>query len=214
MRHLLTRSTIFTLGALTILTVECSDSEHPPEVMAAEAAPTMTATATATPSPTPSPTPTPMETLTMKMCEQLRLASQAEIRPLINQFGLATISLGLDPGEMGRVAGLRCPDLASKVSAVFPTPSPTATPGPPTPTPGPRSDFGAGTWRVGTDILPGTYRTDGPARSNCYWARLSGFSGTTAHIIANDNTNGPAIVTIAASDAGFESSGCRPWARQ
>ncbi len=74
----------------------------------------------------------------------------------------------------------------------------------------PQTSFGDGTFIVGTDIEPGTYRTTGG--SNCYYARLSGFGGTDNNIIANANTNGNgAIVTIKASDAGFQSSGCDTW---
>lgn len=75
---------------------------------------------------------------------------------------------------------------------------------------GPATSFGDGTFIVGTDIEPGTYRTSGG--SNCYYARLSGFDGTFNDIIANSNTDGnDAIVTIESSDAGFQSSGCGTW---
>ncbi|WP_438351593.1 hypothetical protein ACP8HI_13705 [Paenibacillus sp. FA6] len=36
------------------------------------------------------------------------------------------------------------------------------------------SEFSDGTYIVGKDIEPGTYKSDG---SGSYWARLSGFSG-------------------------------------
>lgn len=68
--------------------------------------------------------------------------------------------------------------------------------------------FGEGTKIVGTDISPGTYRTRSTVGS-CYWARLSGFGGND--IIANSNTNGPTVVTIAPNDAGFESRRCGTW---
>lgn len=73
-----------------------------------------------------------------------------------------------------------------------------------------RSTFGDGTWRVGIDIEPGTYRTAGT--DSCYWARLSNFTGNN-DIIANDNARGPAIVTILASDAGFISRRCGTWTK-
>ena len=44
-----------------------------------------------------------------------------------------------------------------------------------------------GTYIVGSDIAPGTWKSSGG--SGCYWARLSGFSGTIGNIIANDFTN-------------------------
>lgn len=66
-----------------------------------------------------------------------------------------------------------------------------------------------GTWRVGVDIAPGTYRTSTTER--CYWARLSGFSGTLTEILANDNPRAQTIVTISPTDAGFISRGCGSW---
>jgi hypothetical protein len=66
-----------------------------------------------------------------------------------------------------------------------------------------------GIWRVGADVVPGTYRTEGGP--SCYWARLSGFGGTSAEIIANDIGSGPRVVTIDPADIGFESSGCGTW---
>ena len=72
--------------------------------------------------------------------------------------------------------------------------------------------FGDGTFVVGQDIQPGTYRTQ-VASPGCYYARLSGFGGTIGDIIANANTDAPAIVTISASDKGFESVGCGTWTK-
>lgn len=91
-----------------------------------------------------------------------------------------------------------------------PTPTPTAPPKPtatPTPT---YPHFGDGTYQVGKDIQPGTYRTRAGS-SGCYYARLKGFGGTVDDIIANDFTDAPAIVTIAPTDAGFTSENCDTW---
>lgn len=92
------------------------------------------------------------------------------------------------------------------------TPRPTATPAPPTATPEPAGfSFGTGKKIVGADISAGvTYRTRA-ASQGCYFERLSGFGGSLGEILANENTNGPAIVTIAASDAGFNSTRCGRW---
>lgn len=90
------------------------------------------------------------------------------------------------------------------------THAPTATPRP-TATPKPSyAQFDDGTFQVGKDIQPGTYRTR-TGSPGCYWARLSGFGGTTDEIIANDNTDGPAVVTISGSDKGFQSQNCSTW---
>lgn len=70
--------------------------------------------------------------------------------------------------------------------------------------------FGNGTHRVGRDIPAGTYRTRRPA-TNCYWARLSGFSGEFRDIKANSFSSGYQVVTIRTADVGFESSRCGTW---
>ena len=84
-----------------------------------------------------------------------------------------------------------------------PTPEPTETPE------GLLTNFGDGTWRVGIDIMAGTYRIDGA--DSCYWARTNDLTGSSESIIANENPRGPALVTIAPTDAGFESKRCGTW---
>jgi hypothetical protein len=69
-----------------------------------------------------------------------------------------------------------------------------------------------GTYRVGTDMLPGTYRSGGPSpegESDCYWARLNSLNPT--HIITNGLSTGPQVVTIQPSDAAFLTHSCLPW---
>jgi hypothetical protein len=78
----------------------------------------------------------------------------------------------------------------------------------PAPAPEP-TGFGDGTYRIGTDMPPGTYRSSAED-GLCYWARLSGFGGTLEEIIANGNT-GPEIVRVAEGDAGFQTAGCGDW---
>jgi hypothetical protein len=78
------------------------------------------------------------------------------------------------------------------------------------------NSFGNGTYVVGTDIQPGTYRSDGPtpdAFGMGYWARLSGLGGTLDEIITNALPEGPATVTISASDTAFESTGMQTWTK-
>jgi len=74
-----------------------------------------------------------------------------------------------------------------------------------------KTSFEDGVYIVGTDMEPGTYKNTG---GSCYYARLRGFSETLDDIITNENTSTPAIVTIAASDKGFKSSGCGTWTKQ
>lgn len=93
------------------------------------------------------------------------------------------------------------------------TPVPAGTPVPPVPAtpPGP-TGLGDGTYRVGSDMQPGTYRTDNP-ENRCAWQRLRGFGGTVAETIASDLPRGPAIVTIAPTDVGFQTRGCGTWVK-
>lgn len=98
-----------------------------------------------------------------------------------------------------------------------PTDAPTTpvTPTTPTATPTPAPTFASfddGTYQIGIDIQPGTYRTR-TGSPNCYYQRLKGFSGTFDDIIANNSTDAPAIVTIAATDKGFESENCGTWTK-
>lgn len=72
---------------------------------------------------------------------------------------------------------------------------------------------GSGTYRVGEDIDPGTYRTTGDS-GYCYWARLAGYSGDINDIITNGNVEGQGFVTISDSDLAFETNGCGEWTRQ
>ncbi len=73
-----------------------------------------------------------------------------------------------------------------------------------------KTRFGEGTFIVGTDIKPGTYRSS--KGKNCYWARLRSFTGELDAIIAN-HLGGRAIVTIERSDRGFHSQRCGTWTR-
>lgn len=72
---------------------------------------------------------------------------------------------------------------------------------------------GSGTFLVGEEIQPGTYRTEGTS-GFCYWARLSGLSGEFDDIITNDFSEGPSFVTIADTDVAFETSDCGEWTAQ
>ena len=81
-------------------------------------------------------------------------------------------------------------------------------------TPKPKSAIpGDGTYEVGVDIKPGTYVSPPPSSGNCYWARLSG-SNSLDSIIANNNSSGQSLVTIASTDKFFETSGCNDWSRR
>ncbi|HOX10816.1 MAG TPA: hypothetical protein P5323_04050 [Candidatus Moranbacteria bacterium] len=74
-----------------------------------------------------------------------------------------------------------------------------------------QTTFNDGIFIVGTDILPGTYKSSGS--DGCYYSRLKGFTGSLGNIIANENTDTSAIVTISSTDKGFKSSGCGTWTK-
>jgi hypothetical protein len=72
-----------------------------------------------------------------------------------------------------------------------------------------RTQFSDGTFIVGKEVRPGTYRAR--AGGDCYWARLSGFGGND--IIVNGGFSRNQTVTISSSDKGFESRNCGTWHR-
>ena len=75
----------------------------------------------------------------------------------------------------------------------------------------PNDKIADGTWRVGTDIQPGLYRT--VPEGFCYWERLSGLDGTFDSIIANDSMGGPGYVEIMETDVAFATDGCGTWSK-
>jgi hypothetical protein len=77
--------------------------------------------------------------------------------------------------------------------------------------PSPPKSFGDGVWSVGDEMSAGTWSAS--PSSYCYWARVSGFSGSLDEIIANEFLTDSAVVEIEATDAGFISSGCGTWRR-
>lgn len=78
---------------------------------------------------------------------------------------------------------------------------------------GPASSFDEGSYEVGTDIQPGTYKTTGSNLEGlpCYWARYSDTSGEFSGLITNELGNGPMVVTVKPSDAMVQTSGCNTW---
>ena len=125
---------------------------------------------------------------------------------------LVVIALGLGAYLYLRPNGTPGPAATAPIAAA-PTASSTVAPPSAVATVAATSEFhvfGDGDFVVGKDIQPGTYRTR-VGSPGCYWARLKGFSGTVEDVIANDNTDGPEVITIAASDMGFTSTSCGTW---
>lgn len=76
----------------------------------------------------------------------------------------------------------------------------------------PFTSFRDGTFKAGTDIKSGTYKTDGKSHDSlsdyCYWARATDDSGTLGSIIANDFASGPNRVTVRPGETLKTSGGC------
>ncbi len=118
---------------------------------------------------------------------------------------------GATPGPTATAAPTPSAAPSTAVSSAVPS---AATSAPPSASAsGPSSSFatiGDGTWHVGQDIQPGTYRLREPS-STCYWARLNGFTGVLSDIATSGTEASYAVVTIAPTDKGFESSDCGTW---
>jgi hypothetical protein len=70
--------------------------------------------------------------------------------------------------------------------------------------------IGEGTYEVGKEIPPGTYKATDDG-GFCYWARLK--STDEMDIISNHAGAGPTIVTIKSTDKYFKTNGCTTWKR-
>ena len=72
---------------------------------------------------------------------------------------------------------------------------------------------GDGTWTVGKDIEPGTYRAAAAVGSTCYWGIYqSGTNGST--IIENDIPGGGRPVVTLSAGQDFNSTRCGKWEKQ
>ncbi len=75
--------------------------------------------------------------------------------------------------------------------------------------------FGDGLWKIGEEIIPGTYAA--PGGRNCLWHFATGFSGTINDIArVGSSSSGRPIVTIETEDrgfhvVGFQTFGCGEW---
>ena len=74
---------------------------------------------------------------------------------------------------------------------------------------------GSGTFEIGSEKSPGTYKTSGPKDStSCYYAVLrSPSGGSSSNIIDNDIISGQGIVSLSAGQF-FETSRCNDWVKQ
>jgi hypothetical protein len=70
-----------------------------------------------------------------------------------------------------------------------------------------------GTWSVGSDVQPGTYRTKEAVASNCYWEITAGGSNGS-DIVENDIPGGGYPVVTVQDGQVFTSARCGTWAKQ
>ena len=115
---------------------------------------------------------------------------------IANSFSHHTQVVTIAPTDLAFSTDSDCGAWTSDLSAI--TPSLTA-------------PFQDGMYIVGTDIAPGIWRA--PGGDGCYWARLAGFSGRLADIIANDFEPANATVQISPGDKGFETNECGTWTK-
>lgn len=70
-----------------------------------------------------------------------------------------------------------------------------------------------GTWAVGADVAPGTYRVDGEVTSGmCYWEISR--AGSNGDIIDNDIVTGGRPTVTLAEGQEFKTSDCGSWVKQ
>ncbi len=73
----------------------------------------------------------------------------------------------------------------------------------------PARTFGDGTWEVGTEVRPGTYRAI--AEGDCTWVRLGDAAGGLETVVGSAVGSGSRLVTVGRKDVAIRSSGCGRW---
>jgi len=100
---------------------------------------------------------------------------------------------------------------------IIATPAPSPTGAVETRAPSPTGTIGEGTYIVGVDIEPGTYRSTGAKKGLfefCSWRTLAGPSDNSDIIdIGSANADEPMVVEIGPEVKAFKSSNCEPWQR-
>lgn len=86
----------------------------------------------------------------------------------------------------------------------------------PAPTSAAPSGFGDGTYIVGSDIKPGTYKSAGPAAGGideCYYERDRNTDDPLQKIIDNGNSKGQTVVVVKSGDYSVTFTGCQPFVK-
>ncbi|MET0771559.1 MAG: hypothetical protein ABWZ82_00620 [Candidatus Limnocylindrales bacterium] len=73
----------------------------------------------------------------------------------------------------------------------------------------PARTFSDGTWVVGGEVRPGTYRAT--SETACSWARLGEPAAGLEQVIGSAAGSGSRLVTVGKRDASFRSNGCGRW---
>jgi hypothetical protein len=68
-----------------------------------------------------------------------------------------------------------------------------------------------GTWAVGVDVQPGTYRTKDAVSGHCYWGIYSDANGR--NIVANDIVTGGRPTVTLKNGQFFKNDGCGDWGK-
>lgn len=71
-----------------------------------------------------------------------------------------------------------------------------------------------GTYRVGTDIVPGVYASAGPfPEGTCSWRRMAPVAteGEPGETLDRAFTKQPQVIEIKADDGSFKTTGCQTW---
>ena len=71
-----------------------------------------------------------------------------------------------------------------------------------------KSEIGDGTYTVGSDIKPGTYKSSGDGRFTCYADTLSRAGSVLEHEMSQGT---PIVIRISSSAYMFKSEGCGTW---
>lgn len=196
-------------------------SQPPPIPARYDAPPPPAPTAYSYPPDPPQPTGKPMTPYEKKAnLWRYTLVGGAVIVSLL--IGIAIGAAGKSSGKVKEVAAPAV-TVSGPTATVTTTPTQVVSTAPGTITtvtytPTPKSTIGDGTYAVGSDIMPGIYKTTGPSvltgSDSCYWARLRDLSGGDTSIIANNNYDGPTTLQILATDKAVEFNGGCTWVKQ
>lgn len=158
------------------------------------------------PAPEPAPPPVPARSRRSILSHSLAALGGLGVGVLIGIVGAAGDNADTEPPASSQATSAPAGEVPEKTSATSETTSAEA---------GDTQEGipGDGTFLVGEEVEPGTYRSAGPTGEVCYWARLKGTTGDGDEIIANSTSKGQSTVTVLASDKAFQSDGCQAWKR-